>query len=435
MSSIAMFNVKKFDGAKILRVMACEDAVSINSTLLRGSCVRSISRNHDMRRTLNKLVGVKDGYQQEITHALTLMTKSLATKLYEEEESYSLSTWNSKDHLKKDYLKRNKKKSTSFVKKNAGQGSGMHSDVSDNVDMFDGGEDKAGLHELERRDVFGNKGLGKLEFCKNCVLGTSTRVSFGRGRVWVHFLRHKNEAFSKFKECKQLVENQIVRHLTVRRTHRKQNGQAEKMKRRSRNKVPIYSIGEEDTYGFMIKTSGELRDIEDIRLWRLDDVKPKIIISRDMMFNESLMYKDTLKGAGDANSGKDVEFEVELQGSINLENYVLVRDRAKRTIAIPARYRDEGVGIKSLLEVTTVKCHVTKKSSSECTFLLQLQPELAKVCDTCKQSQELKTVSYHKLYDILKQHQNEVNEIRAKRLARTANTLALVAQQQPVYHP
>ncbi|GJS50345.1 uncharacterized mitochondrial protein-like protein [Tanacetum coccineum] len=51
-----------------------------------------------------------------------------------------------------------------------------------------------------------------------------------------------------------------------------------------------------------------------------------------------------------------------------------------------------------------------------------------------KLSQELKTVSYHKLYDILKQHQNEVNEIRAERLARTANPLALVAQQQPVYH-
>ncbi|GJX35304.1 hypothetical protein Tco_0246861 [Tanacetum coccineum] len=52
-----------------------------------------------------------------------------------------------------------------------------------------------------------------------------------------------------------------------------------------------------------------------------------------------------------------------------------------------------------------------------------------------KQSQELKTVSYHKLYDILKQHQSEVNGIRAERLARTANPLALVAQQQPVYHP
>nr|GEY71641.1 hypothetical protein [Tanacetum cinerariifolium] len=52
-----------------------------------------------------------------------------------------------------------------------------------------------------------------------------------------------------------------------------------------------------------------------------------------------------------------------------------------------------------------------------------------------KQSQELKTVSYHKLYDILKQHQNEVNEIRAERIALTANPLALVSQQQPVHHP
>nr|GFB08089.1 hypothetical protein [Tanacetum cinerariifolium] len=50
-------------------------------------------------------------------------------------------------------------------------------------------------------------------------------------------------------------------------------------------------------------------------------------------------------------------------------------------------------------------------------------------------SQELKIVSYHILYDILKQHQNEVNEIRAERLARTANPLALIAQQQPVYQP
>nr|GEX10340.1 hypothetical protein [Tanacetum cinerariifolium] len=50
-------------------------------------------------------------------------------------------------------------------------------------------------------------------------------------------------------------------------------------------------------------------------------------------------------------------------------------------------------------------------------------------------SQELKTVSYHKLYEILKQHQQEVNELRAERISRTANPIALVAQQQPVYHP
>nr|GFB70095.1 hypothetical protein [Tanacetum cinerariifolium] len=68
-------------------------------------------------------------------------------------------------------------------------------------------------------------------------------------------------------------------------------------------------------------------------------------------------------------------------------------------------------------------------------FLLQLQPEWQRFVTLVKQSQELKTVSYHKLYDILKHHQNEVNEIRAERIARVANPLALVTQQQPVYHP
>ncbi|GKC80962.1 hypothetical protein Tco_1136679 [Tanacetum coccineum] len=68
-------------------------------------------------------------------------------------------------------------------------------------------------------------------------------------------------------------------------------------------------------------------------------------------------------------------------------------------------------------------------------FLLQLQLEWQLFVTLVKQSQELKIVSYQKLYEILKQHQTEVNEIRDKRLARTANPLALVAQQQPVYHP
>ncbi|GKC26927.1 hypothetical protein Tco_1034221 [Tanacetum coccineum] len=68
-------------------------------------------------------------------------------------------------------------------------------------------------------------------------------------------------------------------------------------------------------------------------------------------------------------------------------------------------------------------------------FLHQLQPEWQRFMPLVKQSQELKTVSYHKLYDILKQHQSKVNEIRAERITRTTNPLALVAQQQqPVYH-
>nr|GEW18079.1 hypothetical protein [Tanacetum cinerariifolium] len=68
-------------------------------------------------------------------------------------------------------------------------------------------------------------------------------------------------------------------------------------------------------------------------------------------------------------------------------------------------------------------------------FFLQLQPEWQRFVTLVKESQELKTVSYHKLYDILKQHQHEVNEVRVEKIARVANPLVLVAQQQPVYHP
>ncbi|GKB72381.1 hypothetical protein Tco_0933793 [Tanacetum coccineum] len=89
---------------------------------------------------------------------------------------------------------------------------------------------------------------------------------------------------------------------------------------------------------------------------------------------------------------------------------------------------------KMMNELVRNQCDVTNHQVNV-QFLLQLQPEWQRFVTLVKQSQEMKTVSYHKLYDILKQHQNEVNEIRAERLAHTANPLALVAQQQPVYHP
>nr|GEY80958.1 hypothetical protein [Tanacetum cinerariifolium] len=53
-----------------------------------------------------------------------------------------------------------------------------------------------------------------------------------------------------------------------------------------------------------------------------------------------------------------------------------------------------------------------------------------------KQQHKLDEVSYHKLFDILKQYQNKVNELRAEKLARNANPLALVtaqARQDPYY--
>ncbi|GJV70738.1 hypothetical protein Tco_1490733 [Tanacetum coccineum] len=64
-------------------------------------------------------------------------------------------------------------------------------------------------------------------------------------------------------------------------------------------------------------------------------------------------------------------------------------------------------------------------------FPQQLQPEWSRFVTVVKQRQEIDTVSYHKLFDVLKQFQNEVNDIRSERLARSANPLALLAAAQP----
>ncbi|GJW86806.1 retrovirus-related pol polyprotein from transposon TNT 1-94 [Tanacetum coccineum] len=63
-------------------------------------------------------------------------------------------------------------------------------------------------------------------------------------------------------------------------------------------------------------------------------------------------------------------------------------------------------------------------------FLQQLQPEWSRFVTIVKQQHKLDEVSYHKLFDILKQYQKEVNELRAERMAKNANPLALVATAQ-----
>nr|GEV69165.1 hypothetical protein [Tanacetum cinerariifolium] len=63
-------------------------------------------------------------------------------------------------------------------------------------------------------------------------------------------------------------------------------------------------------------------------------------------------------------------------------------------------------------------------------FLQQLQPKWSRFVTIVKQQHKLDGVSYHKLFDILNQYQNEVNELRADKLVRNANPLALVATAQ-----
>ncbi|GJU34342.1 retrovirus-related pol polyprotein from transposon TNT 1-94 [Tanacetum coccineum] len=75
------------------------------------------------------------------------------------------------------------------------------------------------------------------------------------------------------------------------------------------------------------------------------------------------------------------------------------------------------------LQVTTMQVNVQ--------FLQQLQPEWSRFVTIVKQSEKIDIVSYHRLFDILKQFQLEVNDIRAERIAKSANPLALIVAAQP----
>nr|GEY75395.1 reverse transcriptase domain-containing protein [Tanacetum cinerariifolium] len=81
--------------------------------------------------------------------------------------------------------------------------------------------------------------------------------------------------------------------------------------------------------------------------------------------------------------------------------------------------------IRNNLTVTTMHVNVQ--------FLQQLQPKWSRLVTIVKQQHKLDEVSYHKLFDILKQYQNEVNELRAEKLARNANPLALYFKK--IYKP
>ncbi|GJW93337.1 zinc finger, CCHC-type containing protein [Tanacetum coccineum] len=53
--------------------------------------------------------------------------------------------------------------------------------------------------------------------------------------------------------------------------------------------------------------------VKGYRLYRLDNESPKIVTSRNVVFNESVMYKDTLKDSGAGKSVEELQVEVELQ--------------------------------------------------------------------------------------------------------------------------
>nr|GEU43742.1 hypothetical protein [Tanacetum cinerariifolium] len=92
--------------------------------------------------------------------------------------------------------------------------------------------------------------------------------------------------------------------------------------------------------------------------------------------------------------------------------------------AIERFYKLMNEMIENNLTVTTMQVNVQF-----------LQQEWSRFVTIVKQQHKLDEVSYYKLFDILKQYQNEVNELRTEKLARNANPLALVANAQVSQEP
>nr|GEV12927.1 hypothetical protein [Tanacetum cinerariifolium] len=92
------------------------------------------------------------------------------------------------------------------------------------------------------------------------------------------------------------------------------------------------------------------------------------------------------------------------------------------------------------------KAHFQAENEAIHLILTGIGDEIYSTVDACqtakemfvtivKQQHKLDEVSYHKLFDILKQYQKEVNELRAERLDRNTNPLALVATAQANQDP
>nr|GFA14030.1 hypothetical protein [Tanacetum cinerariifolium] len=77
--------------------------------------------------------------------------------------------------------------------------------------------------------------------------------------------------------------------------------------------------------------------------------------------------------------------------------------------------------------------HFPEKIASNLKFLNNLQPEWSRHVTIVHQTKDLHTADYTQLYDFLKYNQKEVDDLKAERLARTQDPLALMATSNNPY--
>nr|GEY83317.1 retrotransposon protein, putative, Ty1-copia subclass [Tanacetum cinerariifolium] len=180
-----------------------------------------------------------------------------------------------------------------------------------------------------------------------CELNASVDEIDSLAHVWYKRLGHISEAGLHVlekqglfgKESLAMIESGNARHLTVVGMPQ-HNGLVERMNRTLIDKTPMemwsghpsdytmlkifgcvaYSYVKQDKLESRVVKYvllGYPEGVKGYRLYRLDGKPPKIVTSRNVVFNESFMYKDMLKnsGAGDDKSVEELQVKVKLQSS------------------------------------------------------------------------------------------------------------------------
>nr|GEX07623.1 retrotransposon protein, putative, Ty1-copia subclass [Tanacetum cinerariifolium] len=298
----------------------------------------------------------------------------------------------SDDHLKRNCLKNNRKKSTGYVKKDEQPSSSGSTYDDSEVMMVMSAQAQALLDWImDSRCLYHMTHRYIPELKRNLIsLGTyekegyAVKLQSGKVKGSLMLVLKEKTVLRRFgikdwdislkwdyrREFEQLcIESGTARHMTVVGTPQ-QNGGAERMNRTLVDKVRCLLIQSRLPKTFWEEATWYPEGVKGYRLYRLDDESSKIVTSRNVVFNESVMYKDLLKdfGAGDK-PVEELQVEVELQRlnnhtpeedqtyqevgvdedardqetyqPPNLTDYQLVRDKEPRTRTKPLRFRDE----------------------------------------------------------------------------------------------
>nr|GFA75932.1 hypothetical protein [Tanacetum cinerariifolium] len=89
--------------------------------------------------------------------------------------------------------------------------------------------------------------------------------------------------------------------------------------------------------------------------------------------------------------------------------------------------------IKELMNDLKRNKHFPKKIASNLKFLNNLRPESSRHVTIVHQTKDLHTADYTQLYDFLKYNQKEVDELKAERIAKTQDPIALMANSNNPY--